>query len=122
VGVTIIVDPPTLPNGTVGQIYAANLSASGGLSPYTFAVSAGALPPGLTLSAGGVISGTPSASGLYNFTVTATDANGFTGSRAYPLVISGAVPIVPVPALSTWSLLMLLLVLGSCAGYALRRV
>ncbi|WP_313918764.1 Ig domain-containing protein [Tahibacter sp.] len=121
VGVTIVVNPPTLPNGTVGQLYSANVSASGGLSPYTFAVSVGALPPGLSLSASGVISGTPTASGLYNFTVTATDANGFTGNRAYPLTINGAVSIVPVPALSTWSLLLLLLVLGSCAGYALRR-
>ncbi len=122
VGITIVVNPPTLPNGTVGQVYTANLSASGGLSPYTFAVTVGALPPGLSLSAAGVISGTPTASGLYNFTVTATDANGFTGTRAYPVVINAAASIVPVPALSTWGLLMLLLVLGTCAGYALRRV
>ncbi|MBL8299159.1 MAG: putative Ig domain-containing protein [Rhodanobacteraceae bacterium] len=121
-GVTITVNPAALPSGTVGQPYSANLSATGGLSPYTFTVSAGALPPGLSLSASGVISGTPTTSGPYNFTVTATDANAFSGSRAYPLSINGVAPvIVPVPALSTWNLLLLLLVLGSCAGYALRR-
>ncbi len=51
----------TLPNGTIGVAYNATITASGGTSPYTFAVASGALPPGLALSSGGVISGTPTA-------------------------------------------------------------
>jgi uncharacterized protein YhjY with autotransporter beta-barrel domain len=89
---TIVVDPATLADGTAAQAYGATLSATGGVGPYGFAVTAGALPAGLTLSTGGDLSGTPTASGTFNFTVTATDANGQTGSRAYSLVV--AVPVL----------------------------
>src|SRR5690606_1797502 len=68
--------------------------ANGGVGPYGFTVSAGALPGGLTLSTGGALSGTPTASGSFNFTVTATDATGQTGSRAYTLVVD--VPVLTV--------------------------
>ncbi|WP_162782219.1 putative Ig domain-containing protein [Arenimonas caeni] len=91
---TIVVDPATLANGIAGEAYAATLTANGGIGPYGFAVSAGALPPGLTLSTGGALSGTPTASGSFAFTVTATDANGQTGSRDYTLVT--AVPVLSV--------------------------
>ncbi|HEX4853076.1 putative Ig domain-containing protein [Arenimonas sp.] len=84
---TIVVNPATLANGTAGQAYTASLSASGAVAPYGFAVTAGALPPGMSLSAGGALSGTPTSSGTFNFTVTATDANGQAGTRAYALVI-----------------------------------
>ena len=89
---TIVVDPATLADGTAAQAYGATLTATGGVGPYGFAVTAGALPAGLTLSTGGDLSGTPTASGTFNFTVTATDANGQTGSRAYSLVV--AVPVL----------------------------
>jgi Putative Ig domain len=81
--VTLTVNPASLPNGTVGIAYSQTVSPSDGTSPYTFAVSAGALPAGLTLSSAGVISGTPTGSGNSAFTITATDAAGKTGSRAY---------------------------------------
>ena len=89
---TIVVNPATLADGTAAQAYSDTLSATGGVGPYTFAVTAGALPAGVTLSSAGSLSGTPTASGTFNFTVTATDANGQTGSRAYSLVI--AVPVL----------------------------
>ena len=55
-------------------------------APYAYSVSAGALPPGLTLNAStGVISGTVDAAGSYSFTIQALDVNGNTGSRAYTL-------------------------------------
>ena len=50
------------------------MAASNGTAPYTWAVTSGALPTGLTLSSGGVLSGTPTASGTFNFTVTVTDS------------------------------------------------
>jgi len=86
--VTITLSPATLPNGTVGTAYNQTLMASGGTAPYTFAQTAGTLPPGLTLSPDGVLSGTPPAAGPFNFTVTATDANGCTGSQAYAMTVN----------------------------------
>jgi hypothetical protein len=81
------VSPASLPAGTAGTAYSQTLSASGGTPSYSFATTAGSMPPGIVLSAGGVLSGTPSSAGTYNFTVTATDSNDCTGSRAYSLVI-----------------------------------
>ncbi|MFN7973827.1 MAG: putative Ig domain-containing protein [Acidobacteriota bacterium] len=93
---TITLSPASLPNGTVGVAYSQTITASGGTAPYTFAVTAGALPPGLALSSGGVLSGTPTSAGTFNFTVTATDANGCTGNRAYSLVIGcGTITLSP---------------------------
>ncbi|MBE5315011.1 MAG: putative Ig domain-containing protein [Xanthomonadales bacterium] len=94
---TIAVDPATLPAAAAASSYNETLSASGAVAPYTFAVSAGALPAGLNLSSAGVLSGTPTASGSFNFTVTASDANSQTGSRAYTLVV-GAPTLTLQPA------------------------
>jgi large repetitive protein len=91
---TIVVNPATLPNAVAGTGYAANLTATGGVAPYTFAVSSGSLPPGLALGPNGILSANTTTSGTFNFTVTATDANGQTGNRAYSVVI--AVPTLSV--------------------------
>jgi hypothetical protein len=85
----ITVNPPTLPNGSVGTPYNQTVSASGGTSPYTFSVSSGALPGGLLLnSATGAITGTPNTAGTFVFTITATDVNGCSGSRQYTITIA----------------------------------
>jgi uncharacterized protein (TIGR03437 family) len=64
----------TLPYGYVNLEYPKQiLEASGGVAPYTFAITAGALPAGLTLS-NGVITGVPTTYGASNFTITVTDA------------------------------------------------
>jgi hypothetical protein len=60
--------------GTVGSAYSLTFAATGGTTPYTWSVSAGTLPAGLTLSSAGVLSGTPTAAGTSNFTVEATDS------------------------------------------------
>jgi PKD repeat protein len=89
--------PTTLTAAKVAASYNASITASAGLAPYTFAISAGALPAGLTLSTAGVLSGTPTAGGVFNFTVQVTDAttagNGgpFQGSRPYVLTVAGPV-------------------------------
>ncbi len=91
--VAVTVNPATLPNGAFGTAYSQTLSATsanGGVGPYTFSVTAGALPPGLTLSSAGVLSGTPTAAGSFNFTAQATSSNGFSGTRAYTLVVGQA--------------------------------
>jgi len=52
------------------------ISAAGGIPPYTFTVTSGNLPPGVTLDSSGTLSGTPTSSGSYTFTITATDSSG----------------------------------------------
>ena len=84
--------PSTLPSGPYATPYSQNLSATGGLGPYSFAVTSGSVPPGLALAVSGAITGKPSASGSFPFTVTATDSTGATGTRAYTVVI-GAGPL-----------------------------
>ncbi|MGQ3131740.1 MAG: choice-of-anchor J domain-containing protein [Flavobacteriales bacterium] len=79
------VSPASVPNGTAGSMYSQNLSQTGALGAPNYAITAGALPPGLTLSAAGVISGTPTATGTFNFTVTVNDNSGCSGSRAYSI-------------------------------------
>jgi hypothetical protein len=65
----------SLPTGVVNSVYpGATLQATGGITPYTWTVTGGNLPAGLSLSSGGVLSGTPTASGTFNFTVTVTDS------------------------------------------------
>jgi hypothetical protein len=90
----ITISPATLPAGTVGVPYSQTLTATGGTAPFTFTVSSGALPPGLTLSSAGAISGTPTAAGTFFFTVQALNSTGCTGTRAFTLVIATPPPAV----------------------------
>jgi len=90
---TITLSPTTLPGGVKGIAYpATTLTAAGGTAPYTFSVTTGMLPTGLTLSSGGLLSGNPTAGGTFTFTVTATDANGFTGMQQYTITVSTTAP------------------------------
>jgi len=99
---TITVSPATLPGGIVGTAYTETVTAAGGTGPYTFAVTAGALPAGLTLGSGGAITGTPSAEGEFTFTVTATDTTtNCTGSRAYTVRICPVIGLSAVPTCAT---------------------
>jgi hypothetical protein len=93
--IPLAVLPTTLTAGTVGTQYPQTaISASGGVAPYTYVVSSGALPAGLTLSTSGVLSGTPAAAGSFPFTITATDGStgtgANTGSQSYTVVINQA--------------------------------
>jgi hypothetical protein len=70
------VTPTSLPAGTDGTAYTQTLHASGGTPGYTWSISSGSLPAGLTLADGsGVISGKPTASGTFNFMVTVHDSS-----------------------------------------------
>ncbi|MGN7102218.1 putative Ig domain-containing protein [Ralstonia holmesii] len=97
---SVTVSPATLPNPAIASAYSQTITAANGTAPYTYAVTAGALPAGLSLSTTGVLSGTPTAGGTFNFTVTATDANSFTASRAYSVTI-GAPTVTVNPAAAT---------------------
>ncbi len=92
------VTPGTLAPGQVGAAYSQAFAASGGAGPYTWAVSGGALPGGLTLSAAGALSGTPAAGseGTASFAVTATDANGCSGRVVVnPVIACPAIAVTP---------------------------
>jgi plastocyanin len=82
----------SLSRPTVGQYYSQQLLASGGYSPYVFALSSGNLPPGLAISTSGQIYGTPSVSAAnqsYYFTVQASDSYGRTVVQSFNLIPTG---------------------------------
>ena len=84
---TITISPTTLPNlPIISKAFSTTISAAGGVTPYVFSVPTG-LPPGLTISTTGVISGTPTTADSYTFTVTATDAELYTASRTYTVIV-----------------------------------
>lgn len=91
-GAGVSVVTTTLPNATVGLSYSQTLQATGGSAPYTWDIMAGALPGGVTLSAAGVLAGTPNASGTFNFTVRARDTTLAQGTQPLTLIVdpSGA--------------------------------
>jgi len=60
--------------GVPGIAYKQLLIASGGTTPYTWSISMGSLPPGLSLTTDGIISGTPTTIGSYDFTVKVVDS------------------------------------------------
>ena len=64
--------PATLPNGRIGQQYSTQLQHVGSTQPVRFSLSDGTLPPGLTLSPNGLISGVPNVAGSFNFSVVAS--------------------------------------------------
>jgi hypothetical protein len=94
--ITITVNPPppliitttSLPNGTIGTTYTQTLQASGGVPPYSWSLTGGSLPAGLTLSSAGVISGTPTGTATTsNFTVTVTDSKSATKSAGLSITV-----------------------------------
>ena len=97
-----------LPPGAVGESYDGNLTTFGATTPVTWTVSAGALPAGLTLAAGGdpeeakaEISGTPTAAGSTSFTVKGTDAAGAVATHEYTLEVRPTAPSSPALQLPT---------------------
>jgi len=91
--------PPTvtttlLTPGTVNVPYSFYLQASGGTGTYTWSISSGSLPPGLTFSdMTAQISGTPTTLGTYTFTAKVTDQNNLSGTANLTLVIGGVLII-----------------------------
>ncbi|MBI3850121.1 MAG: putative Ig domain-containing protein [Verrucomicrobia bacterium] len=80
----------SLPGGSAGSPYNAQLQGSGGQTPYSWALVSGqgTLPPGLGLSSDGTISGTPTAGGNFNFTVRMTDSGARSVTRELSITIS----------------------------------
>ena len=91
---TIFIQPSILARPVVGATYSANLEASGGTAPYSFAIRNGRLPAGLTLASDGAIRGTCTASARHILQVMARDANGYTGWTTYD--ITPACPTISI--------------------------
>lgn len=94
----------SLTNAAIGVPYSQPVNAGGGAAAgYGWQVTAGALPAGLTLSATGTpsatLSGTPTASGSFTFTVQVTDAYAAVATRMLTLVVGGDLAILTAPAL-----------------------
>jgi large repetitive protein len=84
---TLTISPTGLSNAIVGTYYSQRLAATDGSGSYTFTVSDGSLPAGLSLSTAGVISGTPTTASTYSFTVKATDEASRTGTKTYSIAV-----------------------------------
>lgn len=98
----VAITTAALPHGLVGQAYTQTLAATGGFTPYTWSIPAGALPAGFTLDpASGTISGLPQAAGTSNFTVQVTAARASSSdTRSFTLIIDGPLAITttsPLP-------------------------
>jgi hypothetical protein len=84
----LVITTVNIPNGTTNLGYDTPLSSQGGIGTPAWAVTGGALPPGLSLiAATGRISGTPTTAGTYSFVVTATGGP-MTYRRRYNMTVS----------------------------------
>ena len=81
----------SVPPGAKGAAYAATLTAAGGATPYSWSITGGTLPPGLTLNASsGAFSGTPTSAGFFSFTVQVSDANLTAAAQSFTLLLTNA--------------------------------
>jgi hypothetical protein len=87
----------SLPNGPVNSSYSFMMVASGGTTPYRWSITSGSLPAGLTMSASGQISGTPSAAGTFSFTIQVADSSSPTETATQAYSITFATPGAGVP-------------------------
>jgi len=103
--VTITINPTlsiattTIPSATAGVPYTTTLASAGGTSPYNWVVASGTLPTGITLApTTGILSGTPSVAGTFNFAVALTD------SSAVPLTVTQSYTLNVSPTITTSTL------------------
>jgi hypothetical protein len=96
----IFTSPARLPDGIVATSYNYPVTAALGTDPRSFSLASGALPPGLTLSPGGMISGTPTAGGSYAFLLLVTDATGLKRAQTFNLKV--LMPAAPAGLVAWW--------------------
>ncbi len=96
----VITSAASLPNALIGVAYSQTLAATGGVAPYSWTVASGDLPPSFSLDPGGMLSGTASTAGTFNFTVQATDQSGTVARQITTLVVlAGTAPGVTISGL-----------------------
>jgi Putative Ig domain len=94
---TLAITTTSLSEGTVGSPYSAALAAVGGTSPYSWSILSGSLPPGLSLSASGVISGTATAGATSKITVQAKDSASVQQTATSSLTLTIVSTTAPAP-------------------------
>jgi hypothetical protein len=93
----------SIPDGEVNISVSDQINKKGGTAPITFSLQSGTLPTGLSLSTAGLISGTPTVAGTYNFTIKAIDATGTTATKALTkIILPPPVCVVPPANLVNW--------------------
>ena len=123
IGPALSITTASISPAVTGAIYSASFSASGGTGPYTWTLASGSLPPGLLVSPGGVLSGTPTTTGSYSFTVAATDSTAPTPqstTATFSLSVSTGLTISTTtlpPALTTTSYSASLIAIGGSFPY-----
>jgi hypothetical protein len=91
-----IIDSPaitttSLPGGVTGVSYSQTLAVSDGMESCTWSVTSGTLPTGLNLSSSGVISGTPTATGISTFTVLVANGAGATATQTFSIIVNNSI-------------------------------
>lgn len=95
-----LTSPSQLPDAVVAAAYSQQLTAALGTAPLTYAVGSGTLPPGLTLSSSGLISGSPTTGGTYLFGLRVSDAVGRSREQSFSLTVRA--PVVPASGTVAW--------------------
>jgi predicted pyridoxine 5'-phosphate oxidase superfamily flavin-nucleotide-binding protein len=93
-----ITSSATCPDGTLGFPYHHPLLATGGLAPYNWSVTAGALPDGVALSNDGKLWGRPTAAGTFNFTARVVDSLGVSESKDFTLIVRSSPAVLQFSA------------------------
>jgi len=88
-----------LPNAFIDNAYAQQLQVTGGAGPFTWLVTSGALPAGLTLTTGGLLSGTPAAVETQDIVVTVTDSRGVVATKSLRVVVDPQITAFSAPGL-----------------------
>lgn len=91
----VVIVTYSLPGGVTGTAYSKTIQASGGTTPYVFSVQSGTLPTGLSLSGGGVLSGTPTTPGTYDFVVRVTDNASEHDDQSYSVLVTAPLVLTP---------------------------
>jgi hypothetical protein len=91
----IVITTTSLPNGTVETAYSEALKASGGCTPYKWAITSGSLPAGVTAKPSSNttafdLTGTPTKAATYTFAVKATGCGGIVSQKTYKVVIQAS--------------------------------
>lgn len=120
---SVDIAPESLSGPVVGVPYSRTLTGSGAAAPYTFGLTSGFLPEGLSLSAAGVLSGTPTTAGGRTFSVVAMDGNGCQGTRTYSIDVApvGTPTGVVATAVSSTSVAVSWNPVAAAAGYRIFR-
>lgn len=94
IGPLLTITTLSLPGGALLQPYSQTLATTNGTAPFAWTVSSGTLPTGLQLNGvTGVISGTPSSLGTFQFTAQVTDTNSATATRSFSITITNPLVI-----------------------------